>query len=159
MGEGESVLHYWRRVGSASATLGLIQIGLPLGLCMVGGSITISPSYATSDQGRVSMSEMWLTVSIAFHSLLITDLISPTPIVLVADSSGLRVRAKIVKPVCMGCLDVASALKAGTDRLGGPPALRGWVIRELTDEEPFLSSIGTGFAEQSKDSKGRDSGN
>jgi len=104
MGQGKSVLHYWRRVGSSSAALGLIQIGLPLGLCMVGGSIAISPSNVTSDRGRVSMSEMWLTVSIAFHSLLITDLISPTLIVLAADSSGLRVRAKSGSPSAWAAL-------------------------------------------------------
>jgi len=35
----------------------------------------------------------------------------------------------------MGCLDVTSALNVCTDRFGGPPALRGWAIRELTDEK------------------------
>ena len=49
---------------------------------------------------------------------------------LAADTSGLRLRAKI--------------MKAFMGRFGVPSALRDWAIRELAKAEPSLSSVRTG---------------
>lgn len=74
-------------------------------------------------------------MSIAFHSLLRILLISPVRIIwLAADTSGLRLRAKI--------------MKAFMGRFGVPSAFRDWAISEFAKAEPSLSSARTRFCEQ-----------
>jgi len=100
----------------------------------VNGSIQ-SVHKRSSIKNRIHISEKWLTMSIAFHSLLRILLISPVRIIwLAADTSGLRLRAKI--------------MNAFIGRFGVPSASRDWATTGSAEVELSLSSVRTGTVEK-----------